>query len=322
MIRRAALALILPFAAATASAEGFSVSVPIDCDLTETCYIQQYVDRDPGPEAVDFQCAELTYDGHKGTDFALPTRAMMMEGVAVLAAAPGRVKALRDGMDDIGFTSATASSIEGRECGNGIVIAHGDGWETQYCHMRRGSISVTEGQQVDRGDPLGLVGQSGRAQFPHVHLSVRRNGQVVDPFDPDGELSCDTPEAHLWDQLPPYRAGGILDLGFADHVPAYDTVKAGTVPQDKLGTDAAALVVFGLTFGTRKGDVLRLRLDGPDAVVVTQDIEMDKPQAQSFRAVGKKRRAAAWPAGTYTGTVSLLREGEVLDKRSARIELD
>ena len=63
-----------------------------------------------------------------------------------------------------------------RNCGNGVVIRHADGWETQYCHLRRGSVQVAEGDRVEAGEPLGLVGMSGEANFPHVHLSVRRDG--------------------------------------------------------------------------------------------------------------------------------------------------
>jgi hypothetical protein len=321
MILRAVLALTLPFAAATASAEGLSLSVPIDCDLTETCYIQQYVDRDPGPGATDYQCAGLTYDGHKGTDFALPTRAVMAEGVAVLAAAPGRVTGLRDGMEDTGLTSATAGEIEGRECGNGVVIAHRDGWETQYCHMRKGSVTVVEGQDVERGEVLGLVGQSGRAQFPHVHLSLRRNGEVVDPFDRTDQLSCDAEKQPMWQVPPDYRPGGVLDIGFADRVPEYDTIKAGKVAQDALTVMSPALVVYGLTFGTQAGDILRLKIEGPAATVIEDDVELTKPQAQSFRAIGRRRKAATWPAGTYTGSAKLLRDGAVVQERSAEITL-
>lgn len=49
----AALAVALPFANPVL-AEGFTVSPPIDCDLTSDCYIQQYVDSDPSPNASDF----------------------------------------------------------------------------------------------------------------------------------------------------------------------------------------------------------------------------------------------------------------------------
>ena len=102
----------------------------------------------------------------------------------------------------------------GRDCGNGVVIDHDDGWQTQYCHLRRGSVGVTRGQAVARGDRLGVVGMSGRTQFPHLHLSVRRDGAVIDPFAPSDPPRCtdaaQTAPAPLWSDppgLPPRRAG-------------------------------------------------------------------------------------------------------------------
>ena len=96
MIRR--LCACLLGSASLAAAEPFSLDFPVDCTLGETCYIQQYVDHDPGPGARDFTCQGLSYDGHKGTDIALPTLAAMAQGVRVRAAAPGVVRARRDGV--------------------------------------------------------------------------------------------------------------------------------------------------------------------------------------------------------------------------------
>ena len=53
------------------------LALPVDCTLGETCYIQQYFDHDPSTVWGDFTCGTLAYDGHDGTDFALPTRAAM-----------------------------------------------------------------------------------------------------------------------------------------------------------------------------------------------------------------------------------------------------
>jgi len=47
------------------------------------------------------------------------------------------------------------------------------------CHLSR--IDVTEGQHVERGDVLGLVGATGRVTGPHLHWSVSLNGNRVDP---------------------------------------------------------------------------------------------------------------------------------------------
>ncbi len=71
-----------------------------------------------------------------------------------------------------------------------------------------------------------LVGLSGRTQFPHVHLSLRKHGKVVDPFRPNatcGGLGDDT----LWADPPAYQPGGLLSAGLATGVPPYDAVKVG-----------------------------------------------------------------------------------------------
>lgn len=86
---RLAVSVILMSLAAPAVARDIVLGLPIDCDLDEVCYIQQFVDHDPSANARDFACGMLTYDGHKGTDFALPDRAMVDLGVNVVAAAPG-----------------------------------------------------------------------------------------------------------------------------------------------------------------------------------------------------------------------------------------
>ena len=67
-----------------AGAEGIQLSLPLDCVPGKTCFVQQYVDVKAGPGAEDYACGRATYDGHKGTDFRLPTLAEARKGVAVL----------------------------------------------------------------------------------------------------------------------------------------------------------------------------------------------------------------------------------------------
>ncbi|WP_174234437.1 M23 family metallopeptidase [Sulfitobacter sp. SK012] len=306
--------------AAPAVAGDLSLISPIDCNLVSDCYIQQYVDHDRSDAASDFTCATLTYNGHKGTDFALPSRARIDEGVSVIASAQGTVLALRDGMPDTGLTPQTAEAVKNSECGNGVVLSHPDGWETQYCHLKQGSIQVTKGQKVAAGAVLGEVGMSGFAEFPHVHLSVRKDGEVIDPFDPDGRISCDTPaDSTLWASPPPYRPAGLISLGISGAVPEYQDVKDGTTTPAK--SSSSALVVYAYAFGPRSGDTLRLSFSGPEGVVIEKDVALKKDQAQSFRAIGKKRGGSSWPDGTYSGIASLIRNGTPLDTRTISITM-
>lgn len=295
---------------------------PIDCDLTQGCYIPRYVDVDPSPGATDYACGTLTGDGHKGTDFAVPSRAAMEAGVPVHPAAPGTVRRIRDGEPDTGVSDETRASIEGKECGNGVVVSHGGGWETQYCHLKNGSIRVEPGQRVGTSAILGEVGLSGKTTFPHVHLSLRKDGAVVDPFAPDAQAQCGLrADTGLWQKAPPYRPGGLIALGFWDGIPDYAKVRAGTAGAEALPADAPALVVWAFAFGGRPGDKVALTISGPGGEVISETVALDTSQALYFRAIGRRAPPEGWPAGPYDGTATLLRNGAPLESRTTSIAI-
>lgn len=304
-ISRALFGAGLLFAVALPAA-ALDLALPVDCTLGDTCYIQQYFDHDTSPAWGDFTCGTLAYDGHDGTDFALPTRADMVAGVAVLASAGGSVKGIRDGVADF------APMVDGKECGNGVVIDHGAGWETQYCHLRQGSVQVQVGQRVDQGEVLGLIGQSGMAEFPHVHLSVRKNGMELDPFAPSATGSCAlgsaTPQRDdLWEPEIAYQAGGILDAGFSTAVPEFAAIKDGLDSPASLPANSPALVLWAYMFGAQAGDAVLFDIAGPEGRVIAERVVLEKNQALSFRAVGRKMRGNGWPVGDYEGQAKMMR---------------
>jgi Peptidase family M23 len=293
------------------------LGLPIDCDVGRNCVIQQYVDHDSSSKARDYQCGTLTYDRHNGTDFRLPNLATRRAGVNVLAAADGQVLRTRDGMPDFSVSSGEVSSVADRECGNGVVMSHGGGWETQYCHLAQGSVLVRPGDRVTAGRPIGRVGLSGKTQFPHLHFTIRHQGQVVDPFAFGmAEGTCGEGTS-LWTaavrNLLTYQARAVLNTGFADGPVTTEQVEAGEIERTAPGPRAAALVAFVRAIGLKAGDVQRLSLVGPDKQIIADRTEkpLDRDKAQVLLFAGKKRPPGGWLAGRYQATYSVSRNGQI-----------
>ena len=312
---------MLALAAVPAAADPPALVLPVDCALGKTCYVQNYLDRDPGPGFADVACGPLAYDGHGGTDFALPDLAAMEAGVDVLAAAPGVVMGTREGMPDVSFRDPSAPDLAARECGNGVSIDHGDGWSTQYCHLARDSLTVRPGARVEAGQVLGRIGLSGQTEFPHLHLTVRHDGARVDPFDASGTSCEDGRLDPLWAEPIAYVPTGVIGAGLLDRVPEWAEVTAGGLGAHPRGRDAP-LVLWGHAFGGRPGDVMRLRIDGPGGVVIEEAREVGEIQAAYFFAEGRRAPAGGWPRGTYVGRVEILRDRTVMDRAEARAALD
>ena len=98
-------------------------------------------------------------------------------------------EAFHKGVDFAGSAGSNVTAVAagvvtwaGERSGYGrlIEINHGDGFVTRYAHNER--TLVTVGQTVKRGEPVALMGSTGRSTGPHVHFEVLRNGRQVDPL--------------------------------------------------------------------------------------------------------------------------------------------
>ncbi len=309
------------------------LSLPLVCEPHKTCFIQSYVDLDSGPGVRDFACGGATYDKHSGVDFRILSAEAAKAGVPVLASADGTVKGLRDGVTDIFLRDAQkdgqAPEVTGRECGNGVVLDHGGGWETQYCHMKQGSVRVSKGQSVKRGERLGDIGFSGMADFAHVHLSVRHDGKIIDPFLPDavdGACQRDGKGAGMWQPAAaasfPYRNGEIISAGFAGDAPDHNALERDNKQIVALTPASPALLFYARLINLRGGDRVHLVVTGPGGTLADQVSEpLERNKATYLSYAGKKRKDMPWAPGRYEGRAEIIRDGAVIATAVGSTEL-
>jgi len=120
--------------------------------------------------------------------FAPPVNAEVSDVFGVQRVFNGSVESTHQGLD---FRAPSGTSVaavnRGRAIlvrplffeGNCVVIDHGQGLLTLYLHLSK--FLVKEGDDVEKGQPIGLSGGTGRATGPHLHLAVRWQGVYLNP---------------------------------------------------------------------------------------------------------------------------------------------
>ena len=101
--------------------------------------------------------SSIRRSAHTGLDISAPS------GTPIKAAASGTV---------------TFSGYKG-SYGNMLVISHGNGVQTYYCHCSK--LYVGNGTQISQGQTIAAVGNTGNSTGPHLHLEVRVNGVAYNP---------------------------------------------------------------------------------------------------------------------------------------------
>lgn len=235
----------------------FKIIVPISGEHGKDWTISEYVDVDSSSGVRDYEGNEKSYNGHRGTDFAVANfRAMDNESVLILAAADGRVIATTDRYFDRNTADSIEESLRLPACRGGRVnyvsIAHDDGYRTLYSHLKKDSIRVDVGDIVTAGDAIGVVGSSGCSTGPHLHFEVYKGSKTVAPF-----------KEGIWIDPPSYETPfGLMDYAVHDH-DSGDLNRAlfhdppPNVDRLPLGNRLRLIVYLA---GGKQGDVLGLHL--------------------------------------------------------------
>ena len=322
MTRWSALLLLLAFQmpasygmAAETGADYPKFRIPLDCTINKDCWVINYFDHATDDGIVDFTGGDNLYNRHQGVDFAIPNMADMAQGVRVLAAADGKVTALRDHIPDIGSVTRDGQRIENPMCGNAVLIDHGNSLRTLYCHLRRGSISVAVGDMVKAGDPIGLVGLSGFTNFPHVHLAVSIGEEKVDPFvGPGWKPGGDVAAKPMWreDVLESltYQPFVLMDAGFTGGTFSKHGLLSGWFSRPTVPSTARHLSFSALVYYADAGDVIDMKILDPDGnTVAAETTTLTDGFQRHWRDIKTSRPETGWKSGQYRGIVVVTRPG-------------
>ena len=147
----------------TAPAESTEAAEPTAGKLKTCLPVQGEVLSPYAMEVLSYNQTTRDWRIHNGIDLAAPA------GTQVVAAADGEVYTVYED-DTMGTT---------------VVIRHDGGYTTRYCSLAA-EVAVSAGQPVTMGQPIGAVGTTAlmeNALGSHVHFSVTRDDEPVDPMD-------------------------------------------------------------------------------------------------------------------------------------------
>ena len=298
------------------------LTFPVACTPGKDCWITRYMDRDTGPGTSDYLCGNHSQNGHKGVDIAVADLGVMATSVPVLAVARGKILRVRDGEPDISARETEGGAPEGRECGNGLVIRHDDGFESQYCHLKQGSITLSPGAQVEKGQQVGAIGLSGETEYPHVHYMLRQNGALIDPFDgkPTSESCNAGGGTSLWVRTPGYQPVVMLPLTVSatppDRAEVWDAPKA-------LSRHAANLVITARAFHTQTGDTWHLVIKDPrGSTFFDKTATLERGHQFYYQYMGRKAPQGGLMPGIWTATLTASRGSDYQDKQKIEFQID
>jgi len=315
-VRSFTFAFLALFLAFPVFAQDFSEGsvFPLACQPGINCFILSYPDLDRAEGvARDYTCGPSAEDGDGTLRIGVGSIEDLRKGIDVMAVREGKVIDARDGTEDRIVSSRREIPRGTPLCGNGVVIDHGGGTQTAYCHLRKGSIRVTTGQHVNAGDVIGQVGQSGAAFWPQLGFSIQTSGLFADPVSSMTMLEgCGWKPRPMVAMAPffeKYQPASMVAIGFSLAPITDQAMVLGRAPSLlRMARLEPSITLYGMILGVRKGDKIEARIRDPRGRTVTfQEMTTEQDEQRLRVNLIATRGYAGWMQGEYTGDIRLTR---------------
>lgn len=293
-----------------------ALKLPVSCQLEESCWLVNYPDVQKEEGYQDYKGGKNTYEGNKGTYFAVKTFIDIKNGTPAHAADDGKVIFVRNNIEDNYPLGDKDTEKEPPFCGNAVVIEHNHGWKTAYCHLKKGSISVKQGDFTTAGAQIGQIGLSGQTEFPHLYFTVLKGENYFDPFSGlqlNGKENKNKYKP-LWginarDNLK-YRDVILTNIGVSAEDPSLYSVKQGSYKNIELLYDEPEIFIWVYGFHFKKKDIIKLTLYNPDQEKVMNDfIRVSSGNIENLVSFKKKKKKEKWKPGFYNVKINYIKTG-------------
>ncbi len=117
-------------------------------------------------------CGYLEYNNHLGIDLGWRVDEIQNN---VYANSKGIVINVKDGVNTL--------PLSAKSWGNYVLVSHPNGMKSRYAHLRKGTIKVSVGQNVDENTILGIIGESGSVNGRHLHFEVYKDNIRINPTE-------------------------------------------------------------------------------------------------------------------------------------------
>ncbi len=290
-------------------------NTPIQCKIGEDCFLLNQLEK--------VGCGQLPFSTKDGVMFIAKHDALVRDGIKILASQNGKVKAVRSNVDD-----QDKSTVSIAPCGNGIIVTHANGYETQYCYLHKDTIKLKKGDKVKEGQELGLMGMSGNINYPAMLFTLKRKNKHIDPFT-NNHKSEDCVYNHdksLWNpetiKTMIHSETIITNYGFTTEEPEIAKARNGDYNTMTIAGNTNIIGYFIDLIGVYEGDLIIIEMLSPDGYkIVSYQKKFVDFNPRAFAHIVYKNQSQKLNEGEYKISFKLLRQGSIIIEKQDSLNI-